>query len=308
MKRIIGGAALLALSAWVALFLVYLPSQLMKAGGPAFIDTPAKVGLEFDNVSIVVPDEELSLSAWWIPASNARASLIFVHGANANKEDFYFGALDFYRDMNNRNVNVLALDLRNHGGSDRTQSTNLTYGAEEYLDVLAAINMVDTLAPDLPVYGAGVSMGGATLIEAAFHSAPFKALILIDPLLNPESATIAGMRAMTGLPEAFLKPTAWSATQFFDLGATSPSLIEKATTLSLPVLLIQDIDDPVTQARFARAVSDANEHIAYVEMPTPPADHPVLAEAGGWGSHATAYRIYPERVLAEIDRALLKAE
>ena len=304
MRKTIGAGLLVLIVLWATLFLVYLPSQLMKAEGPAFTATPEAAGLEFDNVSIALPKEGLNLSAWWIPAQEPKASILFVHGANANKEDFYFGALDFYKQMVARNFNVMAVDLRNHGGSDKTESGNLAYGAEEYRDVLAALTMIETLAPNLPVYGAGVSMGGATLIEAASREAPFTALMLVDPLLDPESATLAGMQAITGLPTWLLHPTVWSATTFFGLGQAQPGLAEKAGNLSLPTLLIQDMDDPVTQARFGRAAARANPAIDLVELPSAPANHPVLVESQGWGSHATAYRIYPDRVLAEIERFL----
>ncbi|MEQ9520772.1 MAG: alpha/beta fold hydrolase [Parvibaculum sp.] len=304
MRKILGGGLALLVILWAVLFLGYLPSQLMKAEGPSFINTPDSVGLEFDDVSIPLTDEDLTLSAWWMPAEDAKATILFVHGANANKEDFYFGALDFYKAMVARNVNVLGVDLRNHGGSAKTESGNLAYGAEEYRDIIAALTLIETQSPDLPVYGIGVSMGGATLIEAASHDAPLNALILVDPLLDPASATLAGMQAITGLPAALLRPTVWSATTFFGLGETDPSLSEKIGRLSLPILLIQDIDDPVTQASFARAAASANDNISYVEMPAVAADHPVLIEAEGWGTHATAYRVYPEQVLAEIERVL----
>lgn len=304
MKKILLGSIAGLLLIWAALFLVYLPSQLVKAQNIPFTATPEAAGLDFDNVSIPVPGEKLSLSAWWMPAENPRAVILFVHGANANKEDFYFGAIDYYAEMVERGYDVLAIDLRNHGGSGRTESGELRYGKEEYKDVVAALGMVETLAPGLPIIGSGVSMGGATLIEAAARDNRFSALVLIDPLLDPPSATLAGMEAITGLPASLLKPTVWSTTTFFGLGGEGSGALETAKSLTLPILLIQDPGDPVTQARFSAEVSAANDNIVYHLVPDAPANHPAIIESGGWGSHGAAYRVHKAEVLDKIDRFL----
>ncbi len=304
MKKIVVGVIAALVVIWAALFLGFLPSQLVQAQSDPITADPASVGLEFDEVSIPVPAENISLSAWWMPAQNARTVVLYVHGGNGNKQEFHTGGLELYAELVKRGHHVLAIDLRNHGSSDRTETGRLAFGAEEYRDVIAALNMIEELAPGLPIYGSGVSMGGATLIEAASRDTRMQALILIDPALDTESTALGAIHAILGLPKPFLKPTLWSATTFFGLGGDGPRPLETGKTLTLPILIIQDPGDPVTQMPYSQELAAGNANITYHVLPEPASDHPALANAGGWGSHGKAVLLEKEEVMAQIDSFL----
>ncbi len=304
MKKIVLGVAGFLVVVWAVLFVGVLPVQLVQAQSTPFTAGPADIGLDYDDVSIPVASESLSLSAWWMPAENARSVVLYVHGANGNKEEFHTGGLVYYAELVKRGHHVMAIDLRNHGSSDRTEDGRLTFGAEEHRDVLAALDLIAELAPDLPIIGSGVSMGGATLIEAAARDDRMKALVLIDPLLDPQSATLGGMQAILGLPQALLGPTLWSATTLFGLGGDGPRPLETGKTLSLPILIIQDPGDPVTQKSYSEELAANNSNITYHVLPLPPSDHPVLMDAGGWGSHGKAVLLEKEEVMNQVDQFL----
>lgn len=304
MKKIIFGTAGVLAVIWAFLFLWFLPAQLVQAQSSPFTAGPADVGLDYDEVSIPVAAEGLSLSAWWMPADNARSVVLYVHGANGNKEEFHTGGLIYYAELVKRGHHVMAIDLRNHGASDRTEDGHLTFGAEEHRDVLAALDMIEALAPGLPIFGSGVSMGGATLIEASARDDRMKALVLIDPLLDPRSATLGGMQAILGLPRPLLGPTLWSATNLFGLGGDGPRPLETGKDLSLPILIIQDPEDPVTQSLYSQELASDNANITYHVMPTPASDHPALADAGGWGSHGKAVLLDKQEVMDQVDQFL----
>ena len=306
MTKILAGLSAFLIIAWAVIFLGVLPSQLVQAQAEPFTATPADVGLDYDDVSIPVPGDHLSLSAWWIPTNSAtpKSVILFVHGANANKQDVYFGALQYYAELTSQGHHVLALDLRNHGNSDPTPDRLLTFGREESRDISAALALIETLAPDLPIIGSGVSMGGATLIEAAAKDDRLAALVLIDPLLDIRSAMMGGMHAITGLPKSLLRPTLWSATTFFGLGQADPTLLEVAGSLQLPILIIQDPDDPITRAEFSSQLSKTNTGILYHLVPPAPADHPVIVQSGPWGSHVGAFHLHREEVMDEVNRFL----
>ncbi len=304
MKKIVLGVVGFLAVIWAAIFMWLLPAQLVQAQATPFTAGPADVGLDYDHVSIPVASDDLSLSAWWMPAENARSVVLYVHGANGNKEEFHTGGLVYYTELVKRGHHVMAIDLRNHGSSDRTEDGRLTFGAEEHRDVLAALDMIAELAPGLPIVGSGVSMGGATLIEAAARDNRMEALILIDPLLDPRSATRGGMQAILGLPGALLGPTLWSATTLFGLSGDGPRPLETGKGLSLPVLIIQDPGDPVTQKRYSEELAANNANITYHVLPQPPSDHPVLIDAGGWGSHGKAVLLNQEEVMNQVDQFL----
>jgi uncharacterized protein len=302
-KWFVGIVALLA-TAWAVLFLGVLPAQLVQAQSDPIVRSPADVDLEFDNVSIPVPQDSLSLSAWWMPAEEAHSVMLYVHGANGNKEDKYIGAIDIYAAFVERGYHVMAVDLRNHGGSDRSESGKLTFGVEEHRDVLATLDMIEQLAPDLPIIATGVSMGGATLIEASIRDPRLTALIFIDPLLDPHSASLGGIQAILGMPKALLGPTLWSAKNLFGLGTEGAEPLKSGKSVTVPMLIVQDPQDPVTLARYSQELAQGRSNITYHLMPTPAAGHPVLADAGGWGSHGAAFLLDPVEVLAQIDSFL----
>ncbi len=304
MKKIILGVATFLVVVWAVMFIGVLPAQLVQAQTTPFTAGPADVGLDYDDVSIPVASDGLSLSAWWMPAENARSVILCVHGANGNKEEFHTGGLVYYSELVTRGHHVMAIDLRNHGSSDRTEDGRLTFGAEEHKDVLATLDMIAELAPGLPIIGSGVSMGGATLIEAAARDNRMEALVLIDPLLDPQSATLGGMQAILGLPQALLGPTLWSATTLFGLGGDGPRPLETGKDLSLPILIIQDPDDPVTRKSYSDQLAATNANVTYHVLPSPPADHPVLIDAGGWGSHGKAVLLDKEEVMNQVEQFL----
>tara|TARA_R110002072_G_scaffold227131_1_gene384034 strand:- start:277 stop:462 length:186 start_codon:yes stop_codon:yes gene_type:complete len=60
----------------------------------------------------------------------------------------------------------------------------------------------------------GISMGGATLIQAASDGAGFDGLVLLDSLLDTHDTFKQGAMVATGLPPALFAVSAWAATQF----------------------------------------------------------------------------------------------
>jgi pimeloyl-ACP methyl ester carboxylesterase len=120
--------------------------------------TPASFQLPFEEVSFRSKDG-VDLKGWWVPAPDARGSVVLVHGLNRSriemvkKVPFLHGA----------GWNALLFDLRHHGASGGEAST---FGDRERLDVQAAKEFAHTLAGGPVVYW-GVSLGGAAATLAA---------------------------------------------------------------------------------------------------------------------------------------------
>lgn len=309
MKRILlGFGAVLVLLSMVAAFvsLIYIPRQVVYAARYPVTESPADVGVEYEDVTIVPADEPLSLQGWWMPAPDPVATLVFIHGGSSNRHTSYFKALDFYREMVARNVSVFSIDLRNHGASDAA-SQGIRFGLSEKEDARAAIAWARNKTPDLPVYAMGISMGGATLIYALADMPIVEGLILLDPLLDTPSCVQNAVHAETGIPHMLLIPSAWSATTFFGLPTPEQEAFLAARNLGVPTLLIQDPGDPVTEASFARALAPLNPSISLWLAPEADPDHPELVWKGRWGSHVSAFDLYPEPTLSRI-MAFIEAE
>jgi pimeloyl-ACP methyl ester carboxylesterase len=295
------GISVVACVAFVAL--VVLPWLLASADSPAIERTPADRGLAFRDVELHPSDQPITIRGWWIPASQPVAAVLFVHGGNANREDSYFGALDYYKSLHDRNISVLAIDLRNHGASDKSASGHLTFGKEEQLDAKAGLDWIRAEHPELRIFGSADSMGGATLLHLAAAGGRFDGLILIDPVLDNEHAITGAIAATLGLPRALIIPTAWSALHVVNTETLPANPMDAASDLALPILLIQDETDPVTQVQFARELARRNKHVELHVIGLAD-DDAVPLSTGGWGAHVSAFRRQPKRVMEIVDRFL----
>jgi pimeloyl-ACP methyl ester carboxylesterase len=287
-----------------ALTLVYgvvIPHEAIHPEHQPITMTPADVGLAYEDITLSPVDRPLQLAAWWMPADPGRAvaTLVFSHGGGSNRHSQFFRALDFYRAMVDRGVSVLALDLRNHGASE-FDGNGLGFGATEKNDALAAIEWARQRTPAMPLVAMGISMGGATLIQAVSAGAPVDGLILLDPLLDTHSTFTRSAWTATGLPPALFLPAAWAATAFWGLPGGTEQAYERALELDLPILLLQDPGDPVTVAEHARSLAAANSSIDLWLAPPVSPENPELPWRERWGTHVIAFALFPEQTLARI--------
>lgn len=292
---------MLLVAGLVLLQAVVIPRQALQPEHRPITMTPEDVGLNYEDITLTPRDQPLKIAAWWMPADpdNTIATLVFSHGGGSNRHSSLFHALEFYQSLVNRGVSVLALDLRNHGASD-FDSRGLAFGLREKHDVRAAIDWARKKAPQLPVFAMGISMGGATVIQAAADGATLEGLILLDPLLDTHSAFTRAAMAKTGLPPALFLPSAWISTRFWGFPGGQEQAFEKARELRLPILLIQDPDDPVTTAYHSKKLAAANSSVRLWMAPPVRRGDPGLEKRGRWGTHVMAFVAFPEETVAQV--------
>lgn len=288
-----------------SLLLVALPWAAIQ---PVHIDiemSPEDVGLSFEEFLVAPNDAPLQIAGWWMPAQSATASLVFIHGGGSSRHSTFFNSVPFYKELVEAGVNVSAIDLRNHAKSD-DHPQGVQFGLTEQYDALAAVQWVRKRAPNLPIFLMGISMGGATAIHAVANvadganSANVDGLILLDPLLNTQDVFSRGATVQTGLPHWLFVPSAWSAQYWFGLPRGEEQAFNKAARLQVPILLMQDPDDPVTRAEYARALAQSNPLVSLWMAPPVPADHPELPVRERWGAHVMAYMAFPDETLAQV--------
>ena len=286
-----------AASAYLAL--VAIPQASITVERIALTTSPADAGLEFEAFTISPQDSDLNLEGWWMPAANARAVLVFIHGGGSNRHSSYFDSLNFYRAMIDQGISVVVIDLRNHGASG-SDKRGLQFGRTEKYDALAAINWARKKSANLPLFAMGISMGGATVIQAAAVGAKLDGLILLDALLDTEDTFKQGAWVETGLPPALFAVSAWAATTFYGLPGGDDQALLIAGALTLPILAIQDPDDPVTRAPYSTELARQNPSVTLWTAPTIDAAHPDLKWKNRWGSHVSAFQFYPRETVAQI--------
>jgi uncharacterized protein len=280
---------LLVVIPWSAVQPVHIPIE----------QTPADAGLDFEEFTVIPEDKALSLKGWWMPAENAHASLVFIHGGGSNRHSTFFNSVPFYKAMVEAGINVTAIDLRNHGFSD-DDPRGLQFGVTEKYDALAAIRWTRDKVADLPVFLMGISMGGATSIHAAASGADIQGLILLDSLLDTTDTFNRGGTAQTGLPHWLFGPAAWSAQTFFGLPSGDEEAMSLAVALELPILVMADPDDPVTRAVYSRELAQRNRNAELWVAPAVPPDHPELMWRGHWGSHVIAFFAFPHKTVERV--------
>ena len=130
--------------------------------------TPASFDLKFEEVSFNAPDG-VPLSAWWVPAADARGTVVLVHGLNRSRIEMV-KKTPF---LNRKGWNALLFDLRHHGQSGGTVSS---FGHFEKQDVHAATELARKRSPGAVVLW-GVSLGGASATLAAAEDPEVAALV-----------------------------------------------------------------------------------------------------------------------------------
>lgn len=291
--------AVLASAALLYALLVAVPQASVEVEPIPVTRSPADQGLAYESFTVVPADATLSLQGWWMPAAQPVASLVFIHGGGSNRTSEFFGSLDFYQAVVARGISVAAIDLRNHGHSGR-DGLGLQFGRTEQYDAMATIEWVRAREPGLPLYAMGISMGGATVIHAADSGAPVDGLILLDPLLDTNDVFRRGGWVETGLSDSLFALSSWSARNFFGLPDGEAQALHRATSLDLPILLIQDPGDPVTRLPFARQLAAANPGVTLWVAPDVAADDERLTWKGRWGSHVAAFQLYPAETVEQV--------
>jgi len=152
------------------LFLPDLPSRTVKT-------TPSAIGLIYESVGLVTSDE-IHLDGWFIPAKEARGTILFFHGNAGNISH----RLDSLLLFNKLQFNVLIFDYRGYGRSMGKPSEPGTYrdaeAAWQYLVkqrgtspetiILFGRSLGSAVATQL----ATIHTPGALLIESGFTSIP----------------------------------------------------------------------------------------------------------------------------------------
>ena len=194
-------------------------------------NTPAALGLPFEDISLTAQDN-VRLQGWYVPAQNARATLLFFHG-NAGNISHRLSSIKIFHDLG---LSVFILSYRGYGQSEGRPSIK---GIN--LDALAAWLWLreekQIPADNIVVFGR--SLGGAVAMELANSVRP-GALIL--------ESTFSSIADMSPFP-ASVAP--------FLLGGNFWNSAETAAALSVPTLVIHSPDDEVVPFHQGRRIYEA---------------------------------------------------
>ncbi len=163
---------LLSIYAALALFLYFSQSRLIyypDIPSRSVTMTPQHAGLDYESISLSTHDGE-TLSAWFIPAPDARATLLFAHGNAGNISH----RLDSIRLFNQLGLAVFIFDYRGYGESSGKPSEAGTYtDAESAWAYLTENRGIDPR--EIVIFGRSL---GAAIAAHLARKHPPKALIV----------------------------------------------------------------------------------------------------------------------------------
>lgn len=232
---VLGGLALLALPAWVAVRSArYISAEVHPARQP--VERPPEDAVFVGLRDVAFQDRDgLQLKGWYLPPKDG-AVVILVHGLSGNRTQL----LPEARFLAQAGYGLVLFDLGAHGESGGTVST---YGDREAAQVVAAVDFAASQPEvDAKRIGAlGFSLGGYSVLKAAAEDARLKAVVV-------EAAAVAPAQALQDELGHWGPLGLWPALGVMkragvDVNAVRPAR-DMAALEGRPVLLVAGSQDP----------------------------------------------------------------
>ena len=237
---------------------------------------PAGASIYFRDLTLTTIDG-LELSAWYVPAIEASsppsqtATIILAHGLLERK-----GSMKHLVPwLHEAGYNVMLLDFRGHGQSDKQPTT---IGREEVMDLQAALDWLEEEGVGDRVGGLGMSMGAVVLVNTAVQDDRLDALVLDSMFARWNDTDFARDYR---LPPDWLVP-----------GVPNPE--ELMPELHVPVFVIHGTADILTEVEHARRVYGSTNEPKQLW----------INDSGHAWSSMTYPDIYRQKVLEFFDEAL----
>lgn len=175
---------------------IYIAGQALSAERTPLSQHPSELGLAYEDVEFSPRDEPaLQLRGWWLPAGQARASVIRVHGLDGNRSSM----LAFSAALLEAGYSVLVFDLRGHGESDSAQ---MGAGLRERDDVLGAIDFVRRrqAGADGAIFLHGNSYGAAIALLSGWREPRVRGVFADSGFASLSELVSQEVASRTGLP------------------------------------------------------------------------------------------------------------
>ena len=250
----IAGAALGALYVAAASFVAHrftTPKRVAPSPpAPADDHHPARV-------QFTARGDQTRLVAWYHRTPDAIGAVILVHGRDACRGTELRGSsLPLVRQLMAQRLSVVLLDLRGHGES---QSSRLTFGRKERLDILGAVDFLLLQGIQRGSIGVlGASMGGASAIAAAADDPAIGALITDSAFADLHDVLRRQFTRLTHLPTWMLGSALVVARLLTGVSLVRQSPAGDITRLrGRPTLVIHGERDPFVPVGHAHALAVA---------------------------------------------------
>lgn len=214
----------LALLAALQTRLIYFPGDPPTA-------SPSDLGLAFEDLSLAAGSD--TIHAWFVPADEARGTVIFAHGNAGSMEH----RLELIHSMHRLRLNVLAFDYRGYGRSTGSPSEAATYeDAEAAWTWVTRERGVDPARIVLW----GRSLGGGVAVELAHRKR--SGLLIVESTFS--SLVDAARHHYPWLPVSWILRHRYESDR-------------KIREIDAPTLIAHAPDDTIVPYRLGRRLFDA---------------------------------------------------
>ncbi len=223
--------------------------------------SPSSVGLNYNDVSFPVRDDNtVLLRGWYIPGTGNKTILI-VHGGFQNRLDDNVDTLDLAKSLVDDGYNVLLFDMQGRGESQGTGLNMLTNeddigGAVDYL------KSQGIATDDIGIIG--FCSGAAT--TAIFASRENIGAVVLDGCFATVDTMVTRQATTRGIPgflvDSFIPGLRLAVTLFY--GAVPANPINVVPDITCPVFFIHEQNDNLTTTQetnqlFTAAKNPADE-------------------------------------------------
>lgn len=224
------------------LTLFLMQSKLLYYPVKSVVYTPEELGLEFEEV-ILETSDDVKISGWYIPAPDAKFTILFCHGNGGN----IMHRLDSINLFYNLGVNCFIFDYRGYGKSGGKTTEQGTYD-----DATAAYNWLREKKEIEPenIIIFGRSLGGS--IAAWLGAKVPSNSVVIESTFT--SYVDIGRKFYWYMPVRFFARYSYRT-------------IDYVKDIKCPVMFIHSRDDELMPYEFARQLyAEANEPKEFVEI------------------------------------------
>lgn len=239
---------------------------------------------------VVKSRDGLTLRGVFVPAENARGTVLLAHGYHSNFLVDFGPVLEFYHC---KGFNLLLPHQRSHGLSD---GKYITYGVKESEDMLSWITLHNDKIGKIPILCSGLSMGASTMMYLAGKPLPdnVKAFAVDCGFTSPKEIISYVFHRRTHLPAwPFLWATNLCAMVLAGFRLGQCNSVDTLAKNKRPILMVHGLSDTFVPAKMTErgfAACGGDKSLLPVE------------NAG----HGLSFWVERERYLEELEKIIEK--
>jgi len=233
---------------------------MIKPGKSPVFETPENYNLDFEDVTFKTSDG-LTLSGWLVKGGNEKVIIqshfgvqcsrcgFTVEGKGMMEKSLWNADIHFLNQVKylvDDGYSVLMYDMRNHGDSE--QKGWITWGLDERLDTVAAINYISNHADykEANIGLLSICMGQAASTFAFGLESEMRDFKNLKAMISVQPLTYDYFVANMGLPMFLVNSGSKYSKNKRDTDLTGDSFLPYVKDINVPTLVIQNSNDPMT--------------------------------------------------------------